>query len=128
MCHAEQGLGNRLVSVQPYVCRSIRPQQWRAAGLLLSAVQAEDIDRQRRAATQLPGAAARRSISSKCGQSQSHVDSRVDEADHRLVGLSLLQTVCKSKTDYCQRQHLQLGQFISSVARIVKQRHTHNNR
>jgi len=61
MCHAEQGLGNRLVSVRPYVCPSIRPQQRRAAGLLLSAVRAEDIDRQRRAATQLPGAAARRS-------------------------------------------------------------------
>ena len=72
MCHAEHGVGNRLVSVQPYVCPSIRPQQRRAAGLLLSAMQAEDIDRQRRAATQLPGAAARRSISSKCGQS--HVD------------------------------------------------------
>ena len=61
MCHAKQGLGNRLVSVQPYVCPSIRPQQRRAAGLLLSAARAEGIDRQRRAATQLPGAAARRS-------------------------------------------------------------------
>jgi len=44
------------------VCPIIWPQQRRAAGLLLSAVRAESIDRQRRAATPLQhGAAARRS-------------------------------------------------------------------
>ena len=54
-----------------------------AAGLLLSAVRAKDIDRQRRA----PGsssAAARvcsTALSSKCGQR--HVDSRINEAEHR---------------------------------------------
>ena len=35
-----------------YICGIIRPQQRRAAGLLLSSMRAEDIDRQRRA----PGA------------------------------------------------------------------------
>ena len=52
------------LSVRPSVC-PIRPQQRRAAGLLLSAVRAGDIDRQRRS----PGAAARcrsTALSSKC--------------------------------------------------------------
>ena len=69
------------LSVRPSVC-PIWPQQRRAAGLLLSAVRAGDIDRQRRS----PGAAARcrsTALSSKCGQC--HVDSRVGEAARRLV-------------------------------------------
>ena len=37
------------VGVRPFVCPAIQPQQRRAAGLLLSAVRAKDIDRQRRA-------------------------------------------------------------------------------
>jgi len=47
-------------SVRLCVCPVIRPQQRRAAGLLLSAVRVGDIDRQRRAASS-SGAAARRS-------------------------------------------------------------------
>ena len=47
--YAEQGLRNGRVSVLPSVCPIIRPQPRRAAGLLLSAVRAGDIDRQRRA-------------------------------------------------------------------------------
>jgi len=48
-------------TVRLSVCPVIRPQQWRAAGLLLSAVRVGDIDRQRRApATCSGGAAARR--------------------------------------------------------------------
>jgi len=50
------------VSVRPSVCPASRTQQRRAAGLLLSAVRAKDIDGQRRAAAApQPGAAARRS-------------------------------------------------------------------
>ena len=49
-------------TVRLSVCPVIRPQQWRAAGLLLSVVRVGDIDRQRRApATCSGGAAARRS-------------------------------------------------------------------
>jgi len=48
------------VSVRQSVCPISRTQQWRAAGLLLSAVRAKDIDRQRRA-TGSSSAAARRS-------------------------------------------------------------------
>ena len=64
-------------------------QQRRTAGLLLSAVRAEDIDRQRRAPGSSSAAARGRStaLSSKCGQC--HVDSRINEAEHRL-GLGLL--------------------------------------
>ena len=46
--------------VRPSVRPIVRPQPRRAAGLLLSAVRAETIDRQRRALTS-SGAAARRS-------------------------------------------------------------------
>jgi len=46
------------LSVRLSVCPIIWPQQRRAAGLLLSAVRAGDIDRQRRCSN---GAAARRS-------------------------------------------------------------------
>jgi len=58
-------------------------QQRRAAGLLLSAVRAKDIDRQRRAPGGSSAAARVRStaLSSKCGQC--HVDSRINEAKHR---------------------------------------------
>jgi len=61
--------------VRPSVCPVIRPQQRREAGLLLSAVQAGDIDRQRRAPCS-NGAAARgrrSALSSKHGEC--HVDS-----------------------------------------------------
>jgi len=54
-----------------------------AAGLLLSARQAGDIGRQR----PVPGTKQQRrrstALSSKCGQCR--VDSRVDEAEHRLI-------------------------------------------
>jgi len=65
-------------------------QQWRAVGLLLSAVRAKDIDRQRRVLGSSNAAAQGRStaLSSKCGQC--HVDSRVDDAEHRLGLLSIL--------------------------------------
>ena len=65
--YAEQGLCNGRESVRPSDVRPIiRPQRRRAAGLLLSAVRAGDIDRQQR----------RRStaLSSKCGEC--HVDRR----------------------------------------------------
>jgi len=60
-------------SVRPSVCAIIRQEQRRAAGLLLSAVRAGDISRQRRAPMQQQ---RRRStaFSSKCGQC--HVDGR----------------------------------------------------
>jgi len=50
------------VSVRQSVCPISQTQQRRAAGLLLSAVRAKDIDRQRpAAAAPQPGSAARRS-------------------------------------------------------------------
>jgi len=60
-------------------------QQRRAAGLLLSAVRAKDIDRQRRAPGSSSAAAQGRStaLSSKCGQC--HVDSRINEAEQPWV-------------------------------------------
>ena len=70
------------VCVHLSVCPIIRPQQRRAAGLLLSAPRSGDIDR----APSSKSAAARGSsaaLSSKRGQC--HVDSRVGEAEHRLV-------------------------------------------
>jgi len=54
------------------------------AGLLLSAVLAKDIDRQRPAAA----APQHTALSSKCGQC--HVDSRINEAEQRLGLLSIL--------------------------------------
>ena len=69
------------LSVCPSVFSIIRPQQRRATGLLLSAragggyrLSAANAGRPRRCSTVL---------SSKCGQC--HVDSRVEEAEHRLV-------------------------------------------
>jgi len=61
-----------------------------AAGLLLSAVLAKDIDRQRRVSGSSSAAARGRStaLSSKCGQC--HVGSRINEAEHRLGLLSIL--------------------------------------
>jgi len=41
---AEQGLCDGRVSVRPSVCHIDRQQQWRPAGLPLSALQAGDID------------------------------------------------------------------------------------
>ena len=64
----------------------IRPQQQSAVGLLMGAMRAGDIDRR------APGAQQQRrrstsprstALSSECGQC--HVDSRVDEAEHRLA-------------------------------------------
>jgi len=83
------------VSVHPSVRQSVCPisqtQQRRAAGLLLSAVRAKDIDRQRRALGSISAAARGRStaLSSKCGD-QCHADSRINEAEHRLGLLSIL--------------------------------------
>jgi len=59
--------------------------------LLLSAVRAKDIDRQRRAPGSSSAAARGRStaLSSKCGQC--HVDSQVDEAEHRWVSLYFMR-------------------------------------
>ena len=64
--------------------------QRRVAGLLLSAVRAKDIDRQRRAPGRSSAAARGRctALSSKCGQR--HVNSRINEAEHRLGLLSIL--------------------------------------
>jgi len=70
-------------SVCPSLSPVIRPQQ-RAAGLLLSAVRAGDTDRQHASAVSSNGAAARRSAAN-AGSGQCRVDSRVDEAEHRLV-------------------------------------------
>ena len=77
-------------SVRPSVFPIMRLQLRRAAGLLLSAVRAKDIDRQRRAPGSSSAAARGRStaLSSKCGQC--HVDRRINEAEHRLVLLSIL--------------------------------------
>ena len=81
------------MSVRPSVRQSVCPisqtQQRRAVGLLLSAVRAEDIDRQRRAPGSSSAAARGRStaLSSKCGQG--HVDSRINKAEHRLGLLSI---------------------------------------
>jgi len=62
------------LSVRPFLCPIIRPQPRRAAGLLLSAVRARDIDRQ----WLPPGAEQQRrrstALSSKC--ELCHVDSR----------------------------------------------------
>ena len=80
----------RCPSVRLSVSQSVpsvkRTQQRRAAGLLLSAVRAKDIDRQRRAPGSSSAAARGRStaLSSKFGD-QCYVDSRVDEAEHRWV-------------------------------------------
>ena len=70
-------------SVRPSVCPISQTQQRRAAGLLLSAVRAKEIDRQRRAPGSSSAAARVRStvLSSKCGQR--HVDCRINEAEHR---------------------------------------------
>ena len=70
-------------SVCPFVCPIIRPQQRRAAALLLSAVRTGDIDRQRWAPYAQQQQHRSTALSSKCGQC--HVDSRVDEAEHRFV-------------------------------------------
>jgi len=81
------------------VCPIIRPQQRRAtAGLLLSAVQAGDIARQRQAPCSNGAAARGRStaLGSKCGQC--HVDSRVDEAEHRLVALAVAKAVANTRS------------------------------
>ena len=64
--YAEQGLCNGWVfvhlSVRPFVCPIIRPQQRRADSLLLSAVRARDSDQKRRGrAPSSSGIAARRS-------------------------------------------------------------------
>jgi len=69
----------RCPSVRLSVCPIIRPQQRRAAGLLLSAVHAGHIDRQRRAPSS-NGAAARRSAANA-----GSVMLQVDEAEHRPV-------------------------------------------
>ena len=78
------------LSVRQSVCPISRTQQRRAAGLLLSAVRAKDIDRQRRAPGSSSAAARGRStaLSSKCGQC--HVDTRINEAGHRLGLVSIL--------------------------------------
>ena len=80
----------RCPSVRQSVCPTSRTQQRRAAGLLLSAVRAKDIDRQHRAPGSNSAAARGRStaLSSKCGQC--HVDSRINDAEHKLVLLSIL--------------------------------------
>ena len=78
------------------VCPSVRLSchsaiQRRAAGLPLSAVRAGDIDRQWWA----PGAEQQRrrstALSSECGKC--HVDSRVDETEHRLVTIMTITTL-----------------------------------
>ena len=76
-----------------------RTQQRRAAGLLLSAVRAKHIDRQRRATGSNSDAARGHStvLSSKCGQC--HVERRVEEAEHRRVNfyfitISAVFTAC----------------------------------
>ena len=57
-----RGLRSGRESVRPSICPIVRQPLWRAAGLLLSAPRAEDIDRQRRApARSSNGAAARHS-------------------------------------------------------------------
>ena len=83
-------------SARPSVCPSVSlSHQSNAAaacgaGLLLSNVRAKDIDRQRRAPGSSSAAARGHStaLSSKCGQR--HVDSRINEAKHRLGLLSTL--------------------------------------
>ena len=77
-------------SVRQSVCLISQTQQRRVVGLLLSAVCAKDIYRQRRAPGSSSAAARGRStaLSSKCGQR--HVDSRINEAEHRLGLLSIL--------------------------------------
>jgi len=85
---------NQPLSVRPSVRQSIcaisQTQQRRAAGLLLSAVRAKDIDRQRRApgSNSAAARAATRRSAAKCGQC--HVDNRINEAGHRLGLLSFL--------------------------------------
>ena len=69
-------------SIRPSAGLSL-PQQRRAAGLLLSAVHAEDSDRQRRPPSAYQQRRRSTALSSKCRQC--HVVSRVDEAEHRLV-------------------------------------------
>ena len=80
----------RCPSVRQSVCPISRTQQRRAAGLLLSAVRAKDIDRQRRAPGSSSAAARGRStaLSSKCGQC--HADRRINEDEHRLGLVSIL--------------------------------------
>ena len=82
------------MSVHPSVRQSVYPisrtQQRRAAGLLLSAVHATDIDRQRRAPGSSSAAARCRSTALSSKRGQCHVGSRVDEAEHRLGLLSIL--------------------------------------
>jgi len=56
-------------------------QQERTVGLLLSAVQPGDIDRQ-----QLVSGSQQQ----WCHSAQCHVDSRVDEADHRPTELTII--------------------------------------
>ena len=78
-------------SVRQSVCPISRTQQRRAAGLLLSAVRAKDIDRQRRAPGSSSAAARqqeRRGTQQQMGQC--HVDSRINEAERRLGLLSIL--------------------------------------
>jgi len=57
----------------PSVCTVIRSQPRRAAGLLLNAVRAADIDRQRRQPSAQQQRRRSTALSSKCGQC--HVDS-----------------------------------------------------
>jgi len=81
--------------------------------LLLSAVQAGDIDRQQRAPSS-NGATARRSAAN--AGSVVHVDSRVDEAEHRLVitpppigerSIAMSESVCLSVSVFvCPRSYL----------------------
>jgi len=66
------GTGSKYLScVRLSVCRTDPPQQWRAAGLLLGAPRAGDIDRQRRA----PGAQQQRRRSTGSQLSKFNADS-----------------------------------------------------
>jgi len=77
-------------SVRLSVCSIIRPQQRRAAGLLLSAGRAGDISWPRRAPSSNGAAAEGRSTAhgSKCGQCH------VDKAEHRVVCIILKTRKC----------------------------------
>ena len=82
----------RCLSVCPSVCPIYRPLQQRAAGLLLWALQAGDIDRLLHGASAAAGAAASRSISAtgRLAANASSVRLSADvEAEDRLVGLEL---------------------------------------
>ena len=79
---------------RPSVCQSVCPisrtQQQRAAGLLRSAVRTKDIDRQRQAPGGSSATARGCSTALSIKWGQCHIDSRINEAEHKLELLSIL--------------------------------------